>query len=110
MRILVVFLAHCYTLVAMENWKSFDLFQPTNEHKMLREMVRSFVQEEVEPQAQEFDKKEQFNLPLFRKLGGRGLLGIAVPESFGGSGLDATAACIAHEEIAAADPGFALAY
>jgi isovaleryl-CoA dehydrogenase len=94
----------------MENWKDFDLFQPTNEHKMLREMVRSFVRDEVEPQARDFDKREEFNLPLFRKLGGLGLLGITVPEEFGGAGLDATAAVIAHEEISASDPGFALAY
>ncbi len=94
----------------MENWKQFDLFNPTDEHKLLREMVRNFVQEEVEPQAHAFDKKEQFNLPLFRKLGELGLLGITVPTEFGGSGLDATAACIAHEELASSDPGFTLAY
>jgi len=94
----------------MENWKDFDLFNPTDEHKMLREMVRSFVQSEVEPQAQEFDKKEAFNLPLFRKLGELGLLGITVPEEFGGSGQDATAACLVHEELSRSDPGFTLAY
>lgn len=94
----------------MENWKEFDLFNPTQEHKMLREMVRNFVRDEVEPQAHEFDKKEQFNLPLFRKLGELGLLGITVPETYGGSGMDATAACIAHEELSWSDPGFALAY
>jgi isovaleryl-CoA dehydrogenase len=77
---------------------------------MLREMVRSFVRSELEPQAQEFDKKEEFNLPLFRKLGELGLLGITVPEEFGGSGLDATAACLVHEELAWSDPGFTLAY
>lgn len=77
---------------------------------MLREMVRSFVKDEVEPQAQEYDKKELFNLELFRKLGGLGLLGITVPEEFGGSGLDAIAAVLVHEELAASDPGFTLAY
>lgn len=77
---------------------------------MLREMVRAFVRDEVEPQAHAFDKNERFNLPLFRKLGELGLLGITVPESYGGSGLDATAACIAHEELAWSDPGLTLAY
>jgi isovaleryl-CoA dehydrogenase len=94
----------------MQSWKDYDLFQPTEEHKMLREMVRSFVREEVEPQAHAYDKKEEFNLPLFRKLGELGLLGITVPEEFGGAGLDATAACLVHEELSASDPGFALAY
>ena len=91
-------------------WQSFDLFNPGDEHKMLRETVRSFVQSEVEPQALEHDRQEKFNLPLFRKLGELGLLGLTVPESYGGSGMDAVAAVIVHEEISASDPGFCLAY
>jgi len=92
------------------SWRSLDLFNPTPEHKMLRETVRSFVESEVEPQALECDRQEKFNLPLFRKLGELGLLGITVPEEFGGAGMDATAAVIAHEELSASDPGFCLAY
>jgi isovaleryl-CoA dehydrogenase len=46
----------------MENWKRFDLYNPTDEHRILRDMVRDFVGREVEPQAQEFDRKECFNL------------------------------------------------
>jgi isovaleryl-CoA dehydrogenase len=91
-------------------WKDLDLLNPTEEHKMLREAVCSFVNAEVEPQALEHDRAEKFNLPLFRKLGDMGLLGITVPENYAGSGLDATAAVIAHEEISSSDPGFALAY
>jgi isovaleryl-CoA dehydrogenase len=94
----------------MENWKSFDLFNPTESHKMLRDMVKSFVQAEVEPQAHKFDREEKFNLDLFKKLSELGLLGITVPEQYGGSGLDATAVTIAHEELSASDPGFCLAY
>ncbi len=87
-----------------------DLFNPSPEHRALRELVRSFAEREVDPQAEEFDRAERFNIALFRKLGELGLLGITVEERFGGSGLDAVAAVIAHEEIAAADPGFALAF
>ena len=87
-----------------------DLFNPTAEHLALREMVRAFAEKEVEPQAAEHDRTEQFNLPLFRKLGDLGLHGITVDERFGGSGMDAVAAVIAHEELAAVDPGFTLAY
>lgn len=89
---------------------NFDLFHPTEEHKMLRDTVRAFVQSEVEPQALEYDRKELFNLPLFRKLGDLGLLGITVKADYGGSEMDATSAVIAHEEISASDPGFCLAY
>ncbi|MBX2987106.1 MAG: acyl-CoA dehydrogenase family protein [Bdellovibrionaceae bacterium] len=92
------------------SWKEFDLYNPTPEHGMLRETVRAFTEAEVEPQAHEYDRKEEFNLPLFRKLGELGLLGITVPEEYGGSGLDATAAVIVHEELSASDPGFCLAY
>lgn len=91
-------------------WNEFDLFNPSEEHAMLRKMVRDFVESEVEPQAAEYDRKEQFNLDLFRKLGGIGLLGITVSDAYGGSGMDATAAVIAHEELSASDPGFCLAY
>src|SRR5690554_1792954 len=87
-----------------------DLFNPTEEHKVLREMVRSFAEREVAPQAEAHDKEERFNLELFRKLGELGLLGVTAPEQFGGSGMDATATVIVHEELAAADPGFCLAY
>ena len=77
---------------------------------MLREMVRDFVREEVEPQALEFDREEKFNLDLFRKLGEYGLLGISVPAEHGGSGMDATAVAIINEELSYSDPAFCLAY
>ncbi|MEZ4431928.1 MAG: acyl-CoA dehydrogenase family protein [bacterium] len=87
-----------------------DLFNPTEEHLALRRMIRDFVEKEVDPQAAAHDRDERFNVALFRKLGDLGLLGITVDERFGGSGMDATAAVIAHEELSAADPGFCLAY
>lgn len=92
------------------NLSQFDLYNPTQEHVMLREMVAQFVKTEVEPQALEHDRKEKFNTDLFRKLGDLGLLGITVPVEDGGSGMDALAAVIAHEEISYSDPGFCLAY
>lgn len=90
--------------------RNFDLCNPTPEHSMLRETLNAFVQSEVEPQAHQFDREEKFNLNLFRKLGELGLLGITVPEQFGGAGMDALAAVIVHEEISSSDPGFCLAY
>ena len=79
-------------------------------HSMLREMVRDFVRQEVEPQALEHDKNEKFNINLFRKLGEYGLLGISVPEKYGGAGMDATAVAIVNEELSYSDPAFCLAY
>ncbi len=96
--------------MSQNEWRDFDLFNPSDEHKMLRQTVRDFVASEVEPQAAEFDRKEQFNLPLLKRLGELGLLGITVPEAYGGSGMDIVAAVIAHEELSTSDPGFCLAY
>jgi isovaleryl-CoA dehydrogenase len=93
-----------------DDWQSIDLANPTEEHTMLRSMIRKFVAEEVEPQALEYDREEKFNLDLFRKLGEYGLLGISVPEEYGGSGMDATAVAIVNEELSYSDPGFCLAY
>ena len=87
-----------------------DLYAPSDEHRMLRKTVRAFVVAEVEPQSLAHDRAEKFNLPLMRKLGPLGLLGITVSEQDGGSGMDATSAVIVHEELAASDPGFTLAY
>ncbi len=55
-----------------------DIANPSEEHQMLREMIRDFVDEFVEPQAHEYDKKEQFNIELFRDLGELGLLAIKI--------------------------------
>jgi isovaleryl-CoA dehydrogenase len=89
---------------------AFDLQNPTEEHRMLRQMVRDFVREVVEPQADEHDRAAKLNLDLLRRCGELGLLGITIPTEHGGAGMDALAAVIVHHEIAKSDPGFALAY
>ena len=89
---------------------NMDIANPSEEHLMLREMVREWTQEHVEPQALEYDRAEKFNLELLRSMGELGLLGISAPEDYGGAGLDAVACTIVHEELSASDPGFALAY
>lgn len=89
---------------------AFDLFNPTDEHRALRESVRAFAESEVRPQALKFNREEKFNRELFNKCGDLGLLGVTVDPDFGGSGMDATAAVIVHEELAAADSAFTLSY
>ncbi|NOY24294.1 MAG: isovaleryl-CoA dehydrogenase [Oligoflexia bacterium] len=77
---------------------------------MLRDMVADFTRNEVEPQAEASDRKECLNIDLFRQVGELGLLGITVPEAWGGAGMDTTAAVIVHHELSKSDPGFCLAY
>ncbi|MEN8181548.1 MAG: acyl-CoA dehydrogenase family protein, partial [Myxococcota bacterium] len=92
-----------------DEWQGFDLAAPTEEHRLLGETLRDFVRREVEPQAAEHDRTERFNLALFRQAGHLGLLGVTIPEEYGGSGLDATAAALVSEVLSSSDPGFALA-
>jgi isovaleryl-CoA dehydrogenase len=82
----------------------------TDEHELLRQTMRQFVQNRVEPQAMEHDESQTFNTKLLRELGELGLIGVTIPEADGGAGMDATASCIVHDELAYADPGFALGY
>src|SRR4051812_36303682 len=82
----------------------------SDEHELLRQTVRQFVQARVEPQAQAHDESQTLNVGLVRELGALGLLGVTIPEADGGAGMDATAACIVHDELAYSDPGFTLAY
>jgi isovaleryl-CoA dehydrogenase len=76
-----------------------ELYDPTPEHTMLREMVAEFVRTEVEPQADKHDRSATLNRPLFKRLGDLGLLGITIPAEDGGAGMDTTAAVIAHHEL-----------
>src|SRR5437868_7237116 len=82
----------------------------TDEHELLRQTVRQFVQNRVEPQAMEHDQSSTLNTKLVAELGALGLIGVTIPDADGGAGLDATATCIVHDELAYSDPGFALAY
>jgi isovaleryl-CoA dehydrogenase len=91
-------------------WRDLDLLAPTEEHRLLADTMRAFVADEVEPQAAEFNRNERFNLPLFKRTGELGLLGLTVPESDGGAGLDALASVLVHEALSEADPAFCLAY
>lgn len=86
------------------------LFNPSEDHQMLRQMVAEFARREVEPQAAAHDERGELNLDLFRRLGELGLLGITIPEEDGGAGLDTVAAVIVHHELSKYDPGFCLAY
>jgi alkylation response protein AidB-like acyl-CoA dehydrogenase len=74
----------------------FDL---TSEQRMWRETVHDFVEREVKPKAREVDETGEFNWEATHKMGPLGLLGLNVPEEYGGAGVDAISSAIAIEEL-----------
>lgn len=87
-----------------------ELFNPSDEHRMLRATVADFARREVEPRAAHNDQQGTLDVELFRRLGQLELLGITIPAEDGGAGMDALAAVIVHHELSKVDPGFCLAY
>lgn len=97
--------------MARHIWSSGEYYHPTEAHEQLRDVVARFAKENILPQAEEYDRIEEFNVDLFRRFGTElGLFGITVPEEWGGHGLDATAAVIIHEEFSRYDPALAMSY
>lgn len=72
----------------------------TEEHKMLREMVRDFAQNTIKPAAFEIDENERFPEEIVAEMGELGLMGIPYPEKYNGADMDYTAYALAVEEIA----------
>ncbi|MCU0498050.1 MAG: acyl-CoA dehydrogenase family protein, partial [Anaerolineae bacterium] len=75
----------------------------TQEHQKLLRAVRNFAQKEIVPIATEFDESGEFPLETVKKMGEMGLMGIEVPEEYGGAGMDTLAYVLAMVEIAKAD-------
>jgi butyryl-CoA dehydrogenase len=75
------------------------------EHLLLRDALREFAQARLAPFAAQWDKDHTFPADALRELAALGCYGIAVPEQYGGAGMDSTALAVALEEIAAGDGG-----
>ena len=75
----------------------------TDEHRMLRAAVRDFAQREIAPIAAELDESGAFPAETVRRMGAMGLMGIEVPQEYGGAGMDALACALTIEELARVD-------
>ncbi len=78
-------------------------FGLSTDHNILRESVRKFAEQEIKPQAQHLDKREEFSYETMSKMAEIGLFGVFVSEKYGGQGMDYLAYIIATEEIARVD-------
>jgi glutaryl-CoA dehydrogenase (non-decarboxylating) len=74
-------------------------FELTDEQIQVRDMVREFAQREVAPYIQEWDAKGEFHREVLTKMGELGILGLPIPEQYGGLGLDYVSLALACEEL-----------
>src|SRR5678816_3338003 len=78
----------------------FDL---TDDHKALVQTVREFAQKEVAPHIKEWDEKQQFNPSTLKQMAALNLLGVCIPEEYGGAGFDYISLGLVCEELEAVD-------
>jgi alkylation response protein AidB-like acyl-CoA dehydrogenase len=83
-------------------------FGLTEDQDLLLAEVRRFAEERIQPGVAERDRRHEFPVDIFREMGEMGLLGMMVPEEYGGAGLDALTYCLAMEEISRVDPAVAV--
>jgi alkylation response protein AidB-like acyl-CoA dehydrogenase len=83
-------------------------FELTEEQSMARQAVREFAQNEIAPVAREYDEAEKFPRKQLEGLAELGLLGMIIPEEYGGAGFDTVSYALALEEIARADSSVAV--
>ncbi|MCC6975484.1 MAG: acyl-CoA dehydrogenase family protein [Anaerolineae bacterium] len=75
----------------------------SEEHEALRRSVREFAKRKITPVAAHFDETGDFPMEIVKEMGKMGLMGIEIPEAYGGAGMDTVAYVLAMEEIAKAD-------
>ena len=78
-------------------------FELTEDHKALQATVREFVAGEVAPYIKEWDEKSYFEPKVFKKMAELGLLGVCIPEQYGGAGFDYISLGLVCEELEACD-------
>lgn len=78
-------------------------FKLSEEHEMLKKMVRDFAEEVIAPSAAERDEEARFDCTHFEQMAELGLAGVPWPEEYGGAGMDYLAYCIVVEELSRVD-------
>src|SRR3954451_5895741 len=83
-------------------------FSLNEDQELLRDEVRRFAEERIRPGVAERDREHRFPLDIFKEMGEMGLLGMLVPEEYGGAGMDTLSYLLALEEISRVDPAVAV--
>lgn len=83
-------------------------FELSEQHKMLASMVRDFMEKEIEPIAEQIDREDKFPDWIWKRLAELELLGIIVPQKYGGSGFDLLAGTICGKEVSRICPALGL--
>ncbi|PYR38280.1 MAG: acyl-CoA dehydrogenase [Acidobacteria bacterium] len=83
-------------------------FRLAEEQRLLRSSVRQFAETEIRPHVRQWDEAQHFPVEIVPRMASLGLLGIQVPEAYGGAGLSVIDYCICIEELARVDPAVAL--
>jgi alkylation response protein AidB-like acyl-CoA dehydrogenase len=83
-------------------------FRLTDEQTQIQQMVRDFALSEIKPHLFKWDEEQHFPVEVFKRAGGLGMLGVTIPEEYGGGGLSYVDYANVVEELAVIDSGFAL--
>lgn len=94
--------------VLTESFEAGVVFEETENQKMIAQMVRDFGKKEITPKMMDWDEAQEFPVPLFKKMGELGLMGVLVPEEYGGSGFSYLEYVTAISEIARIDGSIGL--
>jgi alkylation response protein AidB-like acyl-CoA dehydrogenase len=94
---------------ATADWENSRVeFELADHHRLLRDTVRDFAQQEIAPVAEDLDRSKRFPYEIVRRLGELDLMGIPFPEEYGGAGGDSTAYALAIEELTRVDSSVAI--
>ncbi|HEY6068955.1 MAG TPA: acyl-CoA dehydrogenase family protein [Gaiellaceae bacterium] len=80
-------------------------FELTQDQREIQALTRDFARAEIDPHAAQWDRDHEFPRPLFAKLAELGLMGVCVPEEYGGAGSDFVSYIVVLEELSRADAG-----
>ncbi|MDO6737250.1 acyl-CoA dehydrogenase family protein [Wenyingzhuangia sp. 2_MG-2023] len=83
-------------------------FETNETQKMIAESIRDFAKIHIAPNVYKWDESQEFPVPLFKKLGEMGFMGVLVPETYGGSGLTYHEYITVIEEVSKVDPAIGL--